>query len=357
MRQSGVTYRHFTDEEIKKANSVDLLMLAKQYGYETEKGGKNAIHLKKSGGLYIFPNENCFYHHTSDERHKEGGAIRFVMHQENLSFGEAVAKLLNEEYVIHQAEQRPYIPEPRKPMVLPDKADNFKRAYWYLVSVRGIDPQIVSALMNEKKIYQEAKYGNVVFVGYDRDGTAKYGAMRSTYPNNKFKRDADNSDKSYPFFVEGKSDTAIITEAPIELISHATLTKMFSKTDWKQDHRVSLGCLSMAALDRYLEWHPEIKKLVFALNNDYLARNQKGELANWGQIAADKAIRAYTERGYQCALHKPQLNDFNIVLTEIRKGKTFDDLDRQREAELKADFEQHAVQGADEEETEDYLEI
>lgn len=357
MRQSGVTYRHFTDEEIKKANSVDLLMLAKQYGYETEKGGKNAIHLKKSGGLYIFPNENCFYHHTSDERHKEGGAIRFVMHQENLSFGEAVAKLLNEEYVIHQAEQRPYIPEPRKPMVLPDKADNFKRAYWYLVSVRGIDPQIVSALMNEKKIYQEAKYGNVVFVGYDRDGTAKYGAMRSTYPNNKFKRDADNSDKSYPFFVEGKSDTAIITEAPIELISHATLTKMFSKTDWKQDHRVSLGCLSMAALDRYLEWHPEIKKLVFALNNDYLARNQKGELANWGQIAADKAIRAYTERGYQCALHKPQLNDFNIVLTEIRKGKTFDDLDRQREAELKADFEQHAVKGVDEEETEDDLEI
>lgn len=356
MRQSGVTYRHFTDEEIKKANSVDLLMLAKQYGYETEKGGKNAIHLKKSGGLYIFPNENCFYHHTSDERHKEGGAIRFVMHQENLSFGEAVAKLLNEDYIIHQAEQKPYTPEPRQPMLLPEKADNFKRAYWYLVSVRGVEPQIVSALMNEKKIYQESKFGNVVFVGYDRDGTAKYCSMRSTYPNNKFKRDADNSDKSYPFFVEGKSDTAIITEAPIELISHATLTKMFSKTDWKQDHRVSLGCLSMAALDRYLEWHPEIKKLVFALNNDYLARNQKGELANWGQMAADKAIRTYTERGYQCALHKPQLNDFNIVLTEIRKGKTFADLDIQREAELKADFEKNAVQGVDEE-TEDDLEI
>ena len=357
MRQSGVTYRHFTDEEIKKANSVDLLMLAKQYGYETEKVGKNAIHLKKSGGLYIFPNENCFYHHTSDERHKEGGAIRFVMHQENLSFGEAVAKLLNEEYVIHQAEQRPYIPEPRKPMVLPDKADNFKRAYWYLVSVRGIDPQIVSALMNEKKIYQEAKYGNVVFVGYDRDGTAKYGSMRSTYPNNKFKRDVDNSDKSYPFFVEGKSNMAIITEAPIELASHTTLTKMFGKTDWRQDHRVSLGCLSMAALDRYLEWHPEITKLVFALNNDYLARNQKGELSNWGQLAVQKAIPHYTQRGFECAPHIPHLNDFNKDLTEIRTGKTFDDLDRQREAELKADFEQHAVQGADDEETEDDLEI
>lgn len=350
MRQSGVTYRHFTDEEIKKANSVDLLMLAKQYGYETEKGGKNAIHLKKSGGLYIFPNENCFYHHTSDERHKEGGAISFVMHQENLSFGEAVAKLLNEDYIIHQAEQKPYTPEPRQAMLLPDKADNFKRAYWYLVSVRGVEPQIVSALMNEKKIYQESKFGNVVFVGYDRDGTAKYCSMRSTYPNNKFKRDADNSDKSYPFFVEGKSDLAIITEAPIDLMSHATLTKMFGNTDWRQDHRLSVGCLSMAALDRYLEWHPEIKKLVFALDNDYLARNQKGELANWGQLAAERAIKAYSEKGYKCALHTPRLNDFNTDLTEIRKGKTPTDLDRQREIEMTMDFEKYGLQGGDEKE-------
>lgn len=350
MRQSGVTYRHFTDEEIKKANSVDLLMLAKQYGYETEKGGKNAIHLKKSGGLYIFPNENCFYHHTSDERHKEGGAISFVMHQEGMPFGEAVGKLLNEDYVIYQAEQKPYTPEPRLPMLLPDKADNFKRAYWYLVSVRGVEPQIVSALMNEKKIYQESKFGNVVFVGYDRDGTARYCSMRSTYPNSKYKRDADNSDKSYPFFVEGKSDLAIITEAPIDLMSHATLTKMFGNTDWRQDHRLSVGCLSMAALDRYLEWHPEIKKLVFALDNDYLARNQKGELANWGQLAAERAIKAYSEKGYKCALHTPRLNDFNTDLTEIRKGKTPTDLDRQREIEMTMDFEKYGLQGGDEKE-------
>ena len=250
MRQSGVTYRHFTDEEIKKANSVDLLMLAKQYGYETEKGGKNAIHLKKSGGLYIFPNENFFYHHTSDERHKEGGAISFVMHQEGMPFGEAVGKLLNEDYVIYQAEQKAYAPEPHRIVTLPDKAQNFKRVYWYLVSVRGVDSQIVSALMNEKKVYQEAEFSNAVFVGYDRDGTARYCSMRSTYPNSKYKRDADNSDKSYPFFVEGKSDLAIITEAPIDLMSHATLTKMFGNTDWRQDHRLSVGCLSMAALDR-----------------------------------------------------------------------------------------------------------
>ena len=329
---------------------MDLLMLAKQYGYETEKGGKNAIHLKKSGGLYIFPNENCFYHHTSDERHKEGGAISFVMHQEGMPFGEAVGKLLNEDYVIYQAEQKAYAPEPHRIVTLPDKAQNFKRVYWYLVSVRGVDSQIVSALMNEKKVYQEAEFSNAVFVGYDRDGTARYCSMRSTYPNSKYKRDADNSDKSYPFFVEGKSDLAIIPEAPIDLMSHATLTKMFGNTDWRQDHRLSVGCLSMAALDRYLEWHPEIKKLVFALDNDYLARNQKGELANWGQLAAERAIKAYSEKGYKCALHTPRLNDFNTDLTEIRKGKTPTDLDRQREIEMTVDFEKYGLQGGDEKE-------
>lgn len=350
MRQSAANYRRFTEEEIKRANSVDLLMLAKQYGYETEKGGKNAIHLKKSGGLYIFPNENCFYHHTSDERHKEGGAISFVMHQEGMPFGEAVGKLLNEDYVIYQAEQKAYAPEPHRIVTLPDKAQNFKRVYWYLVSVRGVDSQIVSALMNEKKVYQEAEFSNAVFVGYDRDGTARYCSMRSTYPNSKYKRDADNSDKSYPFFVEGKSDLAIITEAPIDLMSHATLTKMFGNMDWRQDHRLSVGCLSMAALDRYLEWHPEIKKLVFALDNDYLARNQKGELANWGQLAAERAIKAYSEKGYKCALHTPRLNDFNTDLTEIRKGKTPTDLDRQREIEMTMDFEKYGLQGGDEKE-------
>ena len=197
-------------------------------------------------------------------------------------------------------------------------------------------------------MYQEAEFSNAVFVGYDRDGTARYCSMRSTYPNSKYKRDADNSDKSYPFFVEGKSDLAIITEAPIDLMSHATLTKIFGNTDWRQDHRLSVGCLSMAALDRYLEWHPEIKKLVFALDNDYLARNQKGELANWGQLAAERAIKAYSEKGYKCALHTPHLNDFNTDLTEIRKGKTPTDLDRQREIEMTMDFEKYGLQGGDE---------
>ncbi len=357
MRRSNVSYRRFTDEEIAKADRVDLVRLAEQYGFQTEKGGRNAIHLKNSGGLYIFPNENRFYHHTADDKHKRGGAISFVIHIENIPFGEAVAKLLGDEYITYHTDRKAYTPEPRKPMELPEKARNFDRAYWYLVKVRGIAPDIVSAFMNAKAIFQTAKYGNAAFVGYDRDGTPKYCSMRATYENSSYKRDADNSDKSYPFFYEGKSDLVIVSEAPIDLLSHATLTGMLSNSDWRQDHRVSMGCLSTAALDRYLEWHPEITKIVFAFDNDYLARNQKDELANWGQLSADKAIAAYTERGYQCARHVPHLKDFNQDLTEIRKGRTPAELDRRREAELRADFEAHADRESGGEETEDDLEV
>ena len=131
-----------------------------------------------------------------------------------------------------------YEKKEREPLVLPEKADNMKRAYWYLVSVRGISPKIVSHFMNRKMIYQEKKYGNCVFVGYDAEGTARYCSMRAARDNSSFKMDATGSDKSYPFFHEGKTDLLIVTEAPIDLMSHASIAADFYGRDWMQDHRI-----------------------------------------------------------------------------------------------------------------------
>ena len=39
--------------------------------------------------------------------------------------------------------------------------------------------------------------------------------------------DATGSDKSYPFFHEGTSDLLIVTEAPIDLMSHASIAADF----------------------------------------------------------------------------------------------------------------------------------
>lgn len=162
----------------------------------------------------------------------------------------------------------------------------------------------------------------------------------------------DWSDKSYPFFHEGKTDLLIVTEAPIDLMSHASIAADFYGRDWMQDHRISTGCLWNGAIDRYLEGHPQIKRLVFAVDNDYLARDKNGQLRNWGQLTAAKWMKAYTEKGYACAVHVPHLNDFNTDLVEMRKGRSVEDLDRQRMAELETAFEQSA-----EEESEQGMEV
>lgn len=55
---------------------------------------------------------------------------------------------------------------------------------------------------------------------------------------------------------------------------------------------------------------------------------------------------------YACAVHVPHLNDFNTDLVEMRKGRSVEDLDRQRMAELETAFEQSA-----EEEPEQGMEV
>ena len=138
MRRSAAVYQKFTEDEIRQANSVDILSLARGYGYEPEKAGRKAVHMKHSGGLYIFPENNRFFQWTGPDDGIKGGAIDFVMREENLSFPEAVGKLIGKEFSPAVKQVVPYEKKERKPLALPEKADNMKRAYWYLVSIRGI---------------------------------------------------------------------------------------------------------------------------------------------------------------------------------------------------------------------------
>ena len=46
---------------------MDILSLARGYGYEPEKAGRKAVHMKHSGGLYIFPENNRFFQGTGPD--------------------------------------------------------------------------------------------------------------------------------------------------------------------------------------------------------------------------------------------------------------------------------------------------
>ncbi|GIP20845.1 DUF3991 and TOPRIM domain-containing protein [Paenibacillus sp. J22TS3] len=305
----------FTTLQIIQANNINLIEFAKFQGYILENGGRRALHAKQSGGLYFFRDSNKFYHFSTDT---SGGPIDFVMQFMRMDFKEAVAYLL--ETGLPQYQTVPSLPKPSGKLQLPDKAPNYKRVAWYLIHVRGIDPEIVSCLMHEKKLYQQDKTGNCVFVAYDKNGVAKYCSLRGTRPERPFKQDREHSDKSYPFHIIGSSQKVYVCESPIDGMSHATLAKL-KGLDWKNDHRISLGCLSDLALERFLQHH-RIHEIIFCLDNDHNATFRDGSPApNWGQEAALKFAQKYNDQGYQTSIEKPFRKDFNEDLTAILQAK------------------------------------
>jgi hypothetical protein len=258
------------------------------------------------------------------------------MHFEGKGFVEAVEHLLGERPNIGEYVPSPVIAQKEKEqgeMELPEKADNVKRIYWYLCPARGIDSEIVSKLIKEKKLYQQAEKGNCVFVGYDENKVPKYCAKRGTSPDWPYKGDQTNSDKSYPFAMEGTSNRLYVTESPIDLMSHAALSKMHS-VDYAQDHRISLGSLSDRALDWYLTQHPEIKQIVFALDNDIDGKSPDGSPCNHGQEAAIRFSEKYANKGYDTAVQTPSGKDFNEDLMEIRREQAAAKAEQTEDLEL-----------------------
>ncbi|MBW4080278.1 DUF3991 domain-containing protein [Paenibacillus sp. S150] len=251
----------FTKNQIAEANQVNLIELAGSKGYRLENGGRRAFHAKQSGGLYFFRDSNKYYHFSTDTR---GGPIDFLMQFERMDFKEAVRYLLGTPLQPYSAG-----PPPREigHLILPEKATNYRRVAWYLTQIRGIDSEIVSNLMHEKKLYQQAKTGNCVFIGYSQEGTAKYCSLRGCSPEKSFKQDREYSDKSYSFHIAGTHPKVYVCESPIDAMSHATLVKLRGQS-WKNDHRISLGCLSDQALERFLTYY-RTREIIFCLDNDY----------------------------------------------------------------------------------------
>lgn len=305
-------YVPFTKEQIRSANQVNLIEFAKSHGYVLENGGRRAYHAKQSGGLYFFKDSNRYFHFSSNTH---GGVIDFAIHFCRMTFKEAVAYLL--EIELPQKTVSSSIRE-RGQLVPPNKSSNYRRVAWYLTKVRGIAPEIVSLLMHEKKLYQQEKTGNCVFVGYDRGGTARYCSMRGSTPNKPFKQDQEHSDKSYPFHLCGYpgSNRVYVCESPIDAMSRATIAKIRDQ-NWRSEHYISLGCLSDQALLRFLQNNP-IKEIVFCLDNDKNATFSNGSPApNWGQETAKKLVEKYALLKYQVINEVPIYKDFNEDLLYI----------------------------------------
>jgi hypothetical protein len=211
---------------------------------------------------------------------------------------------------------------PGEPLLLPAPHKNNNRVMAYLCKTRGLDPEIVQGLIKYGKIYEtvqswdrekqryvDTPYHNAVFVAYDKEGSPQNAFLRGTVSLTKkpFKRDVDQSNKSYPFTLSGRPSTERVFcfESAIDAISHASIFKLAGK-DWRDGHRLSLGGTSFLGLDRFLADNPLITTIVACLDSDAT-----------GSRRSKKLMDEYAGKGFT-VIHKPPENkDYNEDLLDI----------------------------------------
>jgi hypothetical protein len=137
----------------------------------------------------------------------------------------------------------------------------------------------------------------VVFVGKDKNGEARYACTRACFTEGK--HDAPGSNKAYAFSIPQENSKSVwVFESAIDLLSHMTLCS-YSKKQFPT-HRVSLGGCSPVALQRYLIDHPEIEYVNLGLDNDEQGRN------------AAENIKEMLKDSYKVYDHTPTFGkDFN----------------------------------------------
>ena len=103
--------------------------------------------------------------------------------------------------------------------------------------------------------------------------------------NQDFKGDATGSDKHYSFCIESSNldcDTVHVNEAPIDVLSQATLFELDNK-EFNHEHILSLTGIYAPrndtkeikiplALQQFLANHPKVKNIVFHLDLDKVGR-------------------------------------------------------------------------------------
>ena len=283
---------------VEQARNTDIIAFLEKYHGFTFKLMGGAYRCRQHSSLAVKADCLSWYWHS---RGVGGfGALDYLVKAENMPFREAV-EVITGTLCFTEYPKTPMITTPPpKTLILPESAGVPLRLYDYLCIKRGIDSDIVNTLIQRKMLFED-KRGNVVFVGHDEHGAARFASLRGTYGD--FRGDCAGSDKRYGFNMAAcaPSERLYLYESPIDCMSHASL----EKAAWKQHNRLSLAGTSDTAIPFFLNRHKTVKELVFCLDND-----------NAGREASIQLLRKYTDKGYYARIELPQGKDFNEDLTE-----------------------------------------
>lgn len=294
-------YTPFTPEQLTLANETDLVQFLTARGEKLKRVGNEYKWVYSDGGGMhdsITISGSRWY----DHKNLCGGrAIKLMQTYFGLDFPTAVNELLGGGATLRRYEPIP-VPQ-KKEFALPDAYENMRRVFAYLTKGRFIDGEVISHFAHEHKLYEDAKYHNVVFVGYDGDGVPRQASKRSTYSfGTAFKQTVDGSDTRYSFSHFGNGDKLYVFEAPIDMLSFITM----NKSNWQENSYIAINGVYESAVITAMEEHPNLYEVCLCVDND-----------EGGIEAVDRLTDILHEKGFGNVTRlAPECKDWNEDLKQ-----------------------------------------
>ena len=265
----------YDPDVVAEAKKLDLLTYLRNYEpQELVHVSGNVYCTKTHDSLRISNGKWCWFSQGIGGK----SALDYLIKVNGYSFLEAMEQLAGQAaakppvFVSEKTEEKP------KTLLLPEKYRYAEYAASYLEK-RGIAWELISFCISTGRLYESYPHHNVVFVGFDKQGKARFACQRGIY-DKRFMGDVSGSDKHYSFSlpVNPENPTVHLFESAIDLLSYATLCRIEGK-DWKSENLLSLAGVYQpkkvmeesklpAALTRYLEDYPHIKTVALHLDND-----------------------------------------------------------------------------------------
>ncbi|MDE6953175.1 MAG: DUF3991 and toprim domain-containing protein [Erysipelotrichales bacterium] len=282
----------YSKEQISLANSINLEQFLIMQGESLIKSGKDKRWERNKS---VTVRGNTWFEWAT---HEGGYPIEFVKRYFNCGFREAVEILLSSAGDVQLVDKLKEKQEAPKPFIIPVRHSDNKRAYAYLNKTRLIDKDVLNYFFNNGYIFEDKKYHNAVFVGFDENGMIRHAHKRSTQIGGKsYRGNVESSDSRYPFQYRGTSSIVYVFEAPIDMLSYITL----HKDNWKQDNYIALNGLGTDGLEHLLEQRKDIQVIMLCFDHD-----------EHGIEACERVTDQLMEKGYnQVGIIQSIHKDFN----------------------------------------------
>ena len=270
-------YIHFTEDQKRQANSVDLAEFLRREGEKLIRSGPE---YRLSSDHSVTVRGSQWYDHEAREG---GGPVSFLQTFRGMSYPEAMECLLGGQMgvpYLSASKQKEVQP---KPFALPPKNHTMRRLYAYLLQKRFIDREVLDAFTERGLIYESCEqsrdgikeYHNAVFVGTDEHGAARHAHKRSISDLGKtFRMNVEGSDPRCSFHWFGHSGRLYVFEAPIDLLAFLTL----NPEAWREHSYVALCGTAEHAMLWMLEKDPRLQTVVLCLDHDAAGIEASGRL-------------------------------------------------------------------------------